>query len=207
MSLLNKVINESLLQDKLNSELADISYRAINGKRQKARNFNEGMLNVGTINFNTPKSQITKDMILDYQDEQQKKHYEDTAGNKLQYFPSEVTDALTVYTPIQLASLGREVTEEDINIEKQNLYKIHDDLNQQYKDIKMKEREKSNLEYDLAITEENILKYTNFITKAENRINEITPILADIANILKKPKKSITDEENKKVSEKSKLEK
>ena len=35
MSLLNKIINESLLQDKLNSELADISYRAVNGKGKK----------------------------------------------------------------------------------------------------------------------------------------------------------------------------
>ena len=105
MSLLNKVINESLLQDKLNSELADISYRAINGKRQKERNFSEGILNVGTIHFNTPKSQITKDMILDYQNEQQQKHYVDAGNQKLQYFPTELTDVLNVYTPISLGSL------------------------------------------------------------------------------------------------------
>ena len=142
MSLLNKVVNESLLQDKLNSELADISYRAINGKRQKERNFSEGILNVGTIHFNTPKSQITKDMILDYQNEQQQKHYVDAGNQKLQYFPTELTDVLNVYTHISLGSLGREATEEDINIEKQNLYKIHEDLNKKYEDIKDKKMKK-----------------------------------------------------------------
>ena len=138
MSLLNKIINESLLQDKLNSELADISYRAVNGKRQKERNFSEGILNVGTIHFNTPKSQITKDMMLDYQNEQQQIHYVDAANKKLQCFPTELTDALNVYNPITLGALGREATEEDINIEKQNLYKIHKDLNKKYENIEDK---------------------------------------------------------------------
>ena len=185
MSLLNKVINESLLQDKLNSELADISYRAINGKRQKARNFAEGILNVGTINFNTPKSQITKDMILDYQDEQQKQHYEDATGQKLQYFPTGVTDALNVYNPIPLTSLGREVKEEDVTIETQNLYALYNDLKTQDNEIKKKEIEKSKLEHELSITEEKIRKYTDFLTRVDIRIQEIQPLLTDIANIEK----------------------
>ena len=128
MSLLNKIINERLLQDKLNSELADISYGAVNGKRQKERNFSEGILNVGTIHFNTPKSQITKDMILDYQDEQQQKYYEDATGQKLQYLPTEVTDALNVYNPITLGALGREATEADLYTETEKLKQLYDEL-------------------------------------------------------------------------------
>jgi hypothetical protein len=149
MSLLNKIINESLLQDKLNSELADISYRAVNGKRQKQRNFTEGMLNVGTIHFNTPKSQITKDMILDYQDEQQQKHYVDAANQKLQYFPTEVTDALNVYTPIQLGSLGREATEEDLYKETENLKQLYDDLQTLEEEINKKRKENPILKKNL----------------------------------------------------------
>jgi hypothetical protein len=87
MSLINRLSQESIKQNKLISQLSEISYRTINGKRQNARNFNEGTLNVGTMNFNTPQDKITKDMFLDYQKTEQEKHYND-GTNKLQYDPS-----------------------------------------------------------------------------------------------------------------------
>ena len=77
MSLINRLAQESIKQNKLISQLSEISYRAINGKRQNARNFNEGTLNVGTMNFNTAPDKITKDMYLDYQKAEQAKHYND----------------------------------------------------------------------------------------------------------------------------------
>ena len=74
-------------------------------------------------------------------------------------------------------------------------------------EINKKRKEKSNLEKELAKTEENIIKYTNFITEAENRINEIQPLLIDIANIFKKPVKNRTEEEIEKTKQKASLEK
>jgi hypothetical protein len=47
-------------------ELKDSSYRSINGKRQSARNFKEGVLNLGQIHCEQPKDILTKEMILEY---------------------------------------------------------------------------------------------------------------------------------------------
>ena len=60
-----------------------MSYRAVNGTRQTPRNFAEGILNVGTMNFKTPDDKITKEMIKDCHQAEQEKYYEDSAGNKL----------------------------------------------------------------------------------------------------------------------------
>ena len=91
MSLINRLAQESIKQNKLISQLSEISYRAINGKRQNARNFNEGTLNVGTMNFNTAPDKITKDMYLDYQKAEQAKHYND-GTNKFEYDPTGLFD-------------------------------------------------------------------------------------------------------------------
>ena len=67
----------------LYKQLSDSSYRSINGKRQSSRNFKEGVLNLGQIHFEQPKNVLTKEMILEYQKEQQNKPaYEDTVGDK-----------------------------------------------------------------------------------------------------------------------------
>ena len=206
MSLLNKIINESLLQDKLNSELADISYRAVNGKRQKERNFSEGMLNVGTIHFNTPKSQITKDMILDYQDEQQQKYYEDATGQKLQYFPTEVTDALNTYTPIQLGALGREATEADLYTETEKLKQLYDELETINQTTRDTINEGKKIQKDIALADENIKIYKDRDKKINLEIKEITRLLDIINKINSKPAgATLTEKEQELVSKETEL--
>ena len=79
MSLIAKNAARSLLQNKLQAQLADRNYQAINGTRQSARNFKEGTLNIGTMHFSTPDEKITKEMIMDYQKKEQEKHYDDGA--------------------------------------------------------------------------------------------------------------------------------
>jgi len=67
----------------LYKQLSDSSYRSINGKRQSSRNFKDGVLNLGQIHFQQPKDVLTKEMILEYQKEQQNKPaYEDISGTK-----------------------------------------------------------------------------------------------------------------------------
>jgi hypothetical protein len=46
MSLIDKLAKQSIIQNQLQNQLAEMSYRTINGKRQEARNFKEGMLNI-----------------------------------------------------------------------------------------------------------------------------------------------------------------
>jgi hypothetical protein len=60
MSLIAKNASRSLLQNKLQTQLADRSYQAINGTREIARNFREGTLNIGTMRFSTPDENLPK---------------------------------------------------------------------------------------------------------------------------------------------------
>ena len=96
----------------LYKQLSDSSYRSINGKRQNSRNFKEGVLNLGQIHFEQPKNTLTKEMILDYQKEQQNKPaYEDTtSGDKFKYLPSNFNDPLNPYNPTLLPT-GAAATE------------------------------------------------------------------------------------------------
>ena len=91
MSLIAKIQQQSLLQNKLLVQLAEMSYQAVNGTRQSARNFREGTFEVGKMHFNTPQDRITKEMIMDYQQSQQEKHYDD-GTNKLKYEPTGLKD-------------------------------------------------------------------------------------------------------------------
>lgn len=98
MSIVNKAAEESIRQSRLISQLADLSYKAVNGKRQNARDFASGILNAGKLGeqMDVPKDEITKDMILDYKREQEEKLYE---GNKL-YQKPELVDNLQEYQPL-----------------------------------------------------------------------------------------------------------
>ena len=81
MSIVNKAAEESIRQSRLFSQLSDLSYKAVNGKRQNIRDFASGILNIGKLGeqMDVPKDEITKDMILDYKREQEEKLYD---GNK-----------------------------------------------------------------------------------------------------------------------------
>ena len=74
MSLIAKLQQQSLLQNKLQAQLAEMSYQAVNGTRQAPRNFREGTLEIGKMHFTTPQDRITKEMIMDYQQVEQEKH-------------------------------------------------------------------------------------------------------------------------------------
>ena len=131
MSLIAKIQNQSLLQNKLQAQLAEMSYQAVNGTRQAPRNFREGTLEIGKMHFSTPQDRITKEMIMDYQAREQEKYYKDSGGNKFLYEPTGLSDVLATYTPIPFTPvgytpLGAAVTEEDIRDYKNELNKLYD---------------------------------------------------------------------------------
>ena len=141
MSLINRLAQESIKQNKLISQLSEISYRAINGKRQNARNFNEGTLNVGTMNFNTAPDKITKDMYLDYQKAEQAKHYND-GTNKFEYDPTGLFDPtgtatipLNIPVSIPLPGTTAEATEQNVNDETNAWRQLHKDVDNLKQDI------------------------------------------------------------------------
>ncbi len=80
---------------RLYKQLSDSSYKSIIGKRQSTRKFKDGVLNLGQIHFEQPKDVLTKEMILEYQKEQQRKPaYITSSGDQFQYVPSNINDPL-----------------------------------------------------------------------------------------------------------------
>lgn len=69
MTYWDKVTNQNLVNSSLISELSDLSYRSIGGKRQAPRSLKEGIVNIGTMPFELtpPPNAITKEMIMEYQ--------------------------------------------------------------------------------------------------------------------------------------------
>ena len=54
MSLITKIQQQSLLQNKLQTQLEEMSYQTVNGTRQTPRNFKEGKLEIGKMHFTNP---------------------------------------------------------------------------------------------------------------------------------------------------------
>ena len=151
MTLLDKIINQNRIDAQSNSQLAEISYRALNGTRQAPRNFTEGILNVGTINFKTADDKITKEMIMDYQQKEQEKFFTDAAGNKVLYDQTGLTDALVTPTLIPYAPTGAPATQTDVQTEQTNLKTLYADLDALKKQKNAKDQELNNEQYNLSV--------------------------------------------------------
>ena len=167
MSLIAKIQQQSLLQNKLQAQVAEMSYQAVNGTRQSARNFREGTFEIGKMHFNTPQDRITKEMIMDYQQAQQERHYVDDAGNALKYEPTglkdipNVEDLLEKYVPIDFKPagsipLGGPVTESDLRDYQNELAKLYDDLQKMKDNLKKKESYAKRTQKQYMVTEEKV---------------------------------------------------
>ena len=173
----------------LYKQLSDSSYRSINGKRQNSRNFKEGVLNLGQINFEQPKNVLTKEMILEYQKEQQNKPaYEDATGDKFKYLPSNVNDPLNPYNPTPLPS-GAAATENDIGNKKSELNNALKDFNKlENEEDEKKERKKKLEEYKIKLQQKEIIiadKLNKASTEEVDTDNEIQRIDAELPKIKK----------------------
>ena len=130
-SLLNQQIRANEFQNRLIAELNDRSYRAFNGERQPARGFANNITTLGRIPFddNQPIDSITREMIKDYQEEQQRPSgLKDAFGEDLKYFPTAEDYALKPFTPINFSGMGRPATEADVSIMNEKFQDIAEDL-------------------------------------------------------------------------------
>lgn len=114
-SLMEQQIRANEYQNQLFAELADLSYRAFGGERQPARGFAPNIVELGKLAFedNQATDYITKEMIKDYQEQEQRPAGRDVFGNELKYNPHTEDYHLEVLTPIIYPPLGRAATEED----------------------------------------------------------------------------------------------
>ena len=182
MSLIAKIQQQSLLQNKLQAQLAEMSYQAVNGTRQSARNFREGTFEVGKMHFNTPQDRITKEMIMDYQQSQQEKHYDD-GTNKLKYEPTGLKDIANVeslletYTPIPFAPvgyipLGSAVDENALRVYKTELNDLYNELeNMKTVELKKGENKLKRENSQLMIAKTRVQEKIDEMTELGNEIN------------------------------------
>ena len=89
MSLIDKIINQNKIDAALLCESSDISYKLAIESAQQTRSKSD-IINPGTIHFDQPKDEITKEMIIDCQKEQQDlKPVIDEYGEEMKYYPSQ----------------------------------------------------------------------------------------------------------------------
>ena len=119
MSIINKMLDLSLQQKILQSQISDMSYKITNGKKLSNKNFYEGIVNPGTIDIvSAPDSKITKDMILDYRQKEEERTYKNAAGEDVKYQNTGLAGDLVTYKPIYV---GDDV---DLAGAKKDLYAI-----------------------------------------------------------------------------------
>jgi len=118
MTYWDKVINQNKKDSSLISELSDLSYRSIGGKRQQPRKTNEDIVNIGTIPFEatiTP-DKITKEMIIDYQKNKDRGYIDPLTNVEYKYIPTgmtlDVVDSIPKYKDD--VNLGRPPTRNDV---------------------------------------------------------------------------------------------
>lgn len=186
MSIVNDAAAESIRQSQLFSQLADLSYKAVNGKRQSMRDFAKGMLNIGKLGeqMEVPKDEITKDMILDYKREQEEKLYE---GNKL-YQSSGVPDLekyIPLYSGDEVNFEGKKAEIQKLNEQRLKYINMSKAIESEIIEIKKR------LDYFLKITGGNKkiestipeIKYkTEELAKKQEQKNRILENLRDVEN-------------------------
>ena len=136
MSLWDKIITQNRIDSSLLTELSDISYKNTKGKREKPRNFKEGIVDLGKIPFevNPPKDQITKEMIEDYHKSQLQPLKDPVTGATIpnKFYPSnyqyEVADLQTPYAPVNFTAIGRPANQANIDLYNRQLIKTATDL-------------------------------------------------------------------------------
>jgi len=113
------MLDESLKQKVLQSQISDMSYKITNGKKLSNKNFYEGIVNPGTVDFvSAPESKITKEMILDYRQKEDERTYKNAAGEDVKFQNTGLAGDLVTYKPIYV---GDDV---DLAGAKKDLYAI-----------------------------------------------------------------------------------
>lgn len=133
-SLLNKIVKSSINENKAEQRLQQIAYAAINGQRQQENQTPEGITMLGQLNREKPLSAISKEMIKEYQEEQDKPLMID--GEARKYMKADYEPILKI--PINMEDLKDEMRAMNRN-KMATAYAIKDidntikDLNDYYK--------------------------------------------------------------------------
>ena len=130
MSTIDKQVRLAQLDRELYSKNADIAYKTFNGTKQSVRNFREGTLDIGKMNFdNTVQDRITKEMVTDFHKKEQERFDAQLKG-KTETGLSSTIDADLVNPVVQnFGTLGRPATSEDLEKKQEDIVKVVNEIN------------------------------------------------------------------------------
>ena len=227
MSIINKMLDLSLQQKVLQSEISDMAYKITNGKKLSNKNFYEGIVNPGTIDIvSAPDSKITKDMILDYRQKEDERTYKNAAGEDVKFQNTGLAGDLLEYKPkfegddVDLKGARQDL--EDMMIVTRRKEKEADKQKKVLEDLFMQEnelhqelvntsfwtltgrtqqvvaREKRNIERDIRVAEREYQKiYEDFLVLIEEVNTQADKIDVIQANIKDNAKEKAIIEKNK----------
>ena len=149
MTLLNKLKNEQDRQLQIQAQLAEQSYRAFNGVKQSRENERSGELRK-KMNDDLPASSLTKDMIQEYQREQEEEDFYEDKGATYKYRPSGATEDLIDLTFLppetNLPGLSRGARDHDLEDEGKKRDKLIKTRNDKLKEIEKINKKLTELE-------------------------------------------------------------
>jgi len=124
-TLLNKIVESSIVENKDIQQAEQTAYDAINGQRQQENQQPEGITMLGQLNREKPLSAITREMIQEYQEEQNKPFMID--GEARKYMKADYEPDIKQPTDIT-----------NLIVEIRNMHKARDDAGNALNDIDTK---------------------------------------------------------------------
>jgi len=192
MTFWDKVLNQNKMDSSLISELSDLSYKSIGGKRQDPRKANEDIVNIGTIPFEatiTP-DRITKEMIMEYQKNKDRGYIDPLTKAEYKYVPSgmnlDVADLLPKY--LDDARLGRPPTKDDVKNYQKKRGKLINDLRKLKENLKL-------IDEEIKVSKE--LINTGRLVKKGKGKGKATYVMLDPAELSAEQSKLATNEATK----------
>jgi hypothetical protein len=143
MTLLNKIVEDSIRQSKLLAQMSEQSYRALNGTRQTRTSFTNNYLKEKLITVTPAIGSLTSETRAQYKREEleENKYVDPTTKREFRFAPAGTVPTLIDAALVDVPSLGAPATHSDLEREETNFAKILEDINYKNKEIIEKEEE------------------------------------------------------------------
>ena len=208
MTLLNKFKNEQNRQLQIQAQLAEQSYRAFNGVKQSRENERSGELRK-KMNDDLPASSLTKEMIQDYQREQEEEDFYEDKGAAYKYRPSGATEDLIdlTFLPAEtnLLGLSRGARESDLSDEEDKRNKLIRERNKKQAEIEKINRKiiqlnqtkaKATSSAAISVLDTRIFNQENEKKKVLDKLQKIDEQIANSTSRIKQIEDNLTLNEN-----------
>jgi chromosome segregation ATPase len=192
MSTIDKQVRLAQLDRELYNKQADIAYKAFNGTKQSVRNFREGTLDIGKMNFdNTAQDRITKEMVTDFHKKEQERLDAQLKGKTETGLSSTIDTDLVNPVVQNFGTLGRPATSEDLEKKQEDIVKVVNEINRLDKIIR--DAPKRINELELIKDKSKLKKLTPEWMNLQQPIMDLTREMRAAKTAMPKLEKQLTD--------------